>query len=82
MTRKLDEYLSDKSGRIYWRIPFERDIKPVEIVTRLDVNGPDIDFITGKSCVSDKNWIKVSCYCRLVKAKMRIMDPRDKAKAA
>lgn len=82
MSRKLSEYFSDKSGRIYWRVPLEVDVNPIEIVIRLDVNGPDIDFITNKRCISDKNWVRVACYCRLVKAKMRCIEPQEKAKAA
>ena len=74
MCKKLDAYFEGKSGRIYWRIPFETDVTPHEVVLRLDVNGPDLDFATGSKCVKDKNWIRVAAYCRLIRATLPVVD--------
>ena len=72
MCEKLDTYFEDKVGRIFWRVPFETDVKPYEVVMRFDVNGPDVDFITGQQCVKDKNWVRIAAYCRLVRSKAPI----------
>ena len=73
MCEKLDEYFDGKSGRIYWRHRIEFDVSQHNEVLRLDVNGPDVDFITDQKCVMDKNWRKVHLYCRLVRAPYQTM---------
>ncbi|HZS57517.1 MAG TPA: hypothetical protein VFA65_24165 [Bryobacteraceae bacterium] len=68
MHRQLDNYLSEKDGRIYWRIRLEEEISDVYVVQKYDINGPDMDFITDRKCFADKNWRKVGAFCRLVRA--------------
>ena len=77
MCEKLDQYFEGKSGRIYWRTPLETETVQHDVVLRLDVNGPDIDFITNLKCVMDKNWRKITGYCRLVKATAYVPDALD-----
>ena len=71
--RQLNEYLDGRGGRIYWRIRFESDVCEHAEILRLDVNGPDVDFITNERCVKDKNWRRIAAYCRLVRARMETM---------
>jgi hypothetical protein len=69
MIRNLNAYFVGKSGRIYWRVPLETDVSPVSLVVRVDTNGEDVDPTTGERCVMDHNWVRISAYCRLVRAK-------------
>ncbi len=71
---QLTKYLAARSGRIYWRIPFESDVSDATAVVRYDVNGPDEDVLTGRKCILDKNWKRVACYCRLYRATMQAPD--------
>ena len=82
LCKRLDAYFKGKSGRIYWRIPFERDISQADVVLRLDVNGADTDFITGEKCVKDKNWVRVAAYCRLVRTTSPIPELSAERKVA
>ena len=75
MVEQLNNYFSDKAGRIYWRMPFESDVKPESVVLRMDVNGPDKDFLTDQPCVMDKNWVRVAAHCRLIRARCAALDP-------
>lgn len=75
MSRKLFDYIGKRSGRIYWRIPFEFDIAPTDVVVRYDENGPDKDAITDRKCVMDRNWRNVTAYCRLYRATMVAPEP-------
>jgi len=68
MRKRLDNYFSERQGRLYWRIPFEYERAPTAVVIRFDIDGPDLDFLTNRKCVTDKNWIQVQCYCRLYKS--------------
>lgn len=72
MQRRLKTYLNQRSGRIYWRVPFEWKIAPYPIVVRYDEDGPDIDFVTNQRCIKDKNWIGIKAYCRLVRARVTV----------
>lgn len=72
MSKRLDEYLNSRGGRIYWRIPFEWEITQKPVVVRYDENGPDKDPVMDRKCVMDKNWLKVACYCRVYRAAMRL----------
>jgi len=74
MTRRLNEYLDERGGTIYWRIRFETDVDDHAETLRLDVNGPDRDFATDQRCIQDKNWRRVAAYCRLVRAKFPAME--------
>lgn len=69
MSRRLQEYLEPRKGRIYWRIRFESDIDTDAVVVRYDENGPDVDVLTDRPCVLDKNWRRIGCYCRLYRAR-------------
>jgi hypothetical protein len=83
MWLSLSDYLSKRSGTLYWRIPFEYDISEHHEILYYDNNGPDKDCITNRPCVMDKNWRKVQCYARLYRATMPLMiDERLKGKAA
>lgn len=70
----LQEYLGGRSGRIYWRIPFESEVTEYPIVARYDDNGPDRDVVTDRKCVFDRNWRRVACYCRLYRASLPTFD--------
>lgn len=75
MARRLNEYCADREGTIYWRIRFETDVRPFPVVLRFDADGPDICFETNLRCVSDKNWIRIAAYCRMVRARVKV--PHD-----
>lgn len=68
MWRSLDLYLSARNGTVYWRVPFEHEIGQTNVVVRYDEDGTDVDPITERKCVMDKDWIKIACYCRLYRA--------------
>lgn len=72
MWRSMNDYLSRREGRIYWRIPFETDIDDHAVVLRYDDNGPDMDFLTNRKCYTDKSWKRVACYARLYRATLAI----------
>lgn len=69
MSSRLREYLCERSGLIYWRVPFEYETKKHSVVVRYDESGPDKDFVSDRKCVMDHDWVCVSCYCRLYRAK-------------
>ena len=77
MARRLFDYLAGRSGRIYWRIPFEYEIAHHSEVVRYDENGPDTDIFTDRRCVLDNNWRRVACYARLYRATHYV--PEEKA---
>jgi len=72
MSSQLHSYFLSRIGRIYWRTPFEFETRPYEEVLRIDDDGEDVDFVTDQKCVKDKNWLLVTAYCRLVKAKNKV----------
>ena len=82
MGRRLGEYLDPRKGRIYWRIPFESDIDQTNVVVRYDENGPDLDPVLDRKCVMDKNWRRITAYCRLYRANFRAMEPMARQTAA
>jgi hypothetical protein len=83
MVRSLNEYLGDKQGTIYWRERLEADVHPIAVVRYYDINGPDLDPTTNRRCVTDKNWVRIAAYCRLVRAEFKTMARGDvSAKAA
>ncbi len=83
MVQQLNDYFDGKAGRVYWRERLEFDVGPHEVVLRMDVNGPDKDFLTDQPCVMDKNWVRLCLYCRLVRARCQTMPtPREQSKAA
>jgi hypothetical protein len=73
MVRALNVYLGDKHGTIYWRERLEMDVGPYGVVLRYDNNGPDIDEVTNRRCVKDKNWVRIGIYCRLVRAQYKAL---------
>ena len=81
-SRQLSRYLSDKSGRIYWRTRLEHEWSPAYVVVRFDVNGPDLDYITDQRCVTDKNWRRIKGYCRLYRANFKSMEVEEARSAA
>lgn len=71
---RLNEYLDNRGGTIYWRLRPELVVENHEVVLHRDINGPDIDYITNERCIKDKNWRRVGFYCRLVRARMPAME--------
>lgn len=72
--RQIEDYLNQRSGRIYWRTPFEHETTDTYVIERFDVNGPDTDPITDRKCFQDKNWKLLRCYARLYRATCRTVD--------
>lgn len=65
---QLELYFGGHRGRIYWRIRPHHEIAPTYVVTKLDENGPDIDFLTNQRCHKDKNWTIIRWRCRVLKS--------------
>jgi hypothetical protein len=82
MVFQLKEYLATKSGRIYWRVRLQTEVQPHAEVLRFDVRGPDKDPFTDMPCVMDKNWVRISAFCKLVRATAKTMEPVAEQKAA
>lgn len=82
MACRLDDYLRSRGGRIYWRIPFESEIRDDAAVVRFSEDGPDVDFLTDRKCFKDHNWKRVSAYCRVYRATQQTMQPREMQSAA
>jgi hypothetical protein len=68
IARQLAAYLDRRRGRVYWRERLQLEIEPQHIVVKFDSNGPDVDPLTNRRCVMDKNWLRVGAYCRLIRA--------------
>ena len=68
MGQLLSTYIKQRHGRLYWRTRLETVVNDWEIVSKIDINGPDEDFVTVLKCFKDKNWKRVGAYCRLYKA--------------
>ena len=65
MRHRLELYFGNQRGRIHWRVPLESEAIPAHVVLRYDDNGPDTDYVIAKRCHTDKDWVRVACYCRL-----------------
>lgn len=74
--KRLSAYFNGKSGTIYWRMRPECVVEDAEVVEKYDNNGPDTDTIVDRKCFKDKNWKRVSFYCRLFRAGARKMESR------
>lgn len=68
MHRRVADYLQERKGRIYWRIPMETVREPTAVVVRYDENGPDLDELNDRRCVKDSGWLRIGAYCRLYRA--------------
>lgn len=68
MARDLARYLENRAGRIYWRARLETEENTDSVVVKYDENGPDREFVTDRKCLLDKDWTRLSCYCRLYRA--------------
>ncbi len=74
MAQKVLEYINKRNGRIYWRCPFGSSMTETYTIDRFDESGHDIDPITKRRCIMDKNWRRLECYCRLYRANLQTID--------
>ncbi len=66
MQRQICKLFTDRlHGTIYWRVPLETQIQKWSRVKEYREDGPDVDFLTDRRCVMDRNWKAVKAYCRL-----------------
>lgn len=60
MYNRIERLMHNKSGKIYWRTPFEYERRPSYVIVRYDDDRG--------LCLMDKNWVSLRCYVRFYRA--------------
>ena len=56
---------SPATAILSWRTRPELEVAAVPQVVEYRDDGPDVDYVSDRRCVYDRNWMMVKVYCRL-----------------